>query len=227
MSYDGLRRRVPGWLRAEVFYFEEEIARRVKAFGGELASGARLLDAGAGEGQYRELFPQCRYVGLDLGIGDAGWNYAGLDAIGDLLQLPFGEKTFDACLSVVTLEHVTDPRRAVAEMARVAKPGARLLLVAPLEWEVHQAPHDYFRFTRHGLEHLLGEAGWKIKRLEAGGGYFRLLARRMMNGLQFFPAPLMVALALVVAPLALLVGWMDGLDRRRDYTLGYFVEAER
>jgi hypothetical protein len=48
-----------------------------------------------------------------------------------------------------------------------------------------------------------------------------------MNGLQFFPAPVMVVLAVVVAPVALAVGLLDGLDGRRDYTLGYFVEAER
>jgi SAM-dependent methyltransferase len=227
MSYEGLRRLAPGWLRGQVFFFEEEIARRVGEFAAGLPRGARLLDAGAGEGQYRDRFPHCRYVGVDLGIGDAGWNYEGLDAVGDLLQLPFGDGSFDACLSVVTLEHVTDPRRAVEEMARVARPGAKLLLVTPLEWEVHQAPHDYFRFTRHGLAHLLGTAGWKVKRLEAGGGFFRLLSRRLMNGLQFFPAPVMVVLAVVVAPVALAVGLLDGLDGRRDYTLGYFVEAER
>ncbi|GAB4418623.1 MAG: hypothetical protein OHK0021_23740 [Bryobacter sp.] len=227
MAYATLRAKVPGWLRREVFFFEEEIVRQVRSFAVSLPRGALLLDAGAGEGQYRHHFPHCRYLGLDLGIGDEAWNYAGLDLVGDLLKLPLRDASVEALLSVVTLEHVWDPRRAIEEMARVAKPGARLLLVAPLEWEEHQQPHDYYRFTRFALSRLLEGNGWRIVRLEAGGGFFRLLSRRLMNALQFFPAPLLLLLALGVVPLALLVGLLDGLDRQRAYTLGFFVEAER
>ena len=65
-------------------------------------------------------------------------------------------------------------------------PGGRLLLAAPHEWEVHQAPHDYFRYTRFGLRYLLEKAGLEPIEMRAVGGYFRLLARRLLNGLQFF-----------------------------------------
>ena len=66
------------------------------------------------------------------------------------------------------------------EIARVMKPQGPLLIAAPHEWEVHQAPHDYFRFTRYGLEYLLLGAGMKIVYLRPAGGYFRLLARRLL-----------------------------------------------
>jgi SAM-dependent methyltransferase len=225
--YERLRAMTPRWLRREVFYFEGLIEAAVVEFSAGLENGARVLDAGAGEGQYREWFGRQRYVGVDLGIGDAGWNYRGLDCVADLLRLPFGPAVFDAFVSVVTLEHVTEPGVAVAEMARVAKPGARLLLVVPHEWEVHQHPHDYWRFTRFGVERLLRENGWRVERLEAAGGYFRLLSRRLMNGLQFAPRWIMPLMALVVVPLALAVGWLDGLDERKDYTLGYVCVARR
>jgi SAM-dependent methyltransferase len=227
MSYSALRSLVPHWLKRQVFFFEEEIVRQLAQFAASLPLGSLVLDAGAGEGQYRSMFPRQRYIGLDLGIGDEHWNYRGLDMIGDLLQVPLRDGCVDAIISIVTLEHVRDPRRAVMEMARVAKPGCRLLLAAPLEWEEHQAPHDYFRFTRHALRMLLEENGWQIQRLEAGGGFFRLLSRRMMNGLQFFPAPLPWILAIPLVPLALFVGVLDTLDQKKNYTLGYFVEAIR
>lgn len=227
MSYSRLRTLVPAFLRRQVFFFEAEIEARCAAFAANLPKGTLLLDAGAGESQYRHLFPQCRYKAVDLAVGDATWNYSKLDALANLLALPFRDASFEAALSIVTLEHVSDPLLALREMGRVSSKGARLFLVVPMEWEVHQHPHDYFRFTRYAVEHLLRESGWKIVRLDAGGGFFRLLSRRMMNALQFFPAPLMALLALCVVPSSLLVGALDFLDTKRDYTLGYFVEAVR
>lgn len=227
MMYERLRAMAPRWLRRQVLYFETRIEEEVTAFASGLPARTRLLDAGAGEGQYREYFGRQRYVGFDLGIGDATWDYAGLDCVGDLLRLPFRDGCFGAELSVVTLEHVTDPAKAVEEMSRVAGDGARLLLVVPLEWEVHQSPHDYYRFTRHVVRRLLEGNGWVIEKLEPAGGFFRLLSRRLMNGLQFFPGWLMPLLALVVVPVAVCVGWLDPLDERKDYTLGYFTIARR
>jgi SAM-dependent methyltransferase len=227
MSYAGLRRLVPEWLRREVFFFETRIVDGVQDFAAGLKPGAMVLDAGAGEGQYRDYFQGHRYVGVDLGVGDAAWNYSKLDCVADLLRLPFQSGVFDGFVSVVTLEHVTEPGLAIAEMARVAREGAMLYLVVPHEWEVHQHPHDYWRFTKFGVRRLLETNGWDVVRLEPGGGFFRLLSRRLMNGLQFLPAWLMPLAVLVVVPVALLVGWMDALDSQRDYTLGYICWAKR
>ena len=50
-----------------------------------------------------------------------------------------------------------------------------------MEWEEHQQPHDYFRYTRYGLEHLTGRPGSSIYGSKPVGGFFRLLSRRLMN----------------------------------------------
>lgn len=50
----------------------------------------------------------------------------------DLTNLTFDDETFDYVLSFDVLEHVSDYRAAVAEMARVLKPGGMLLMTAPL-----------------------------------------------------------------------------------------------
>ena len=57
--------------------------------------------------------------------------------------------------------------------------------------------------------------------IEPVGGYFRLLARRLLNGLQFFPGLLFPFAALFLVPPALLLPWLDSLDRDRNFTLGY------
>jgi len=227
MTYQSLRRLVPGFLRAHILHFETAIERATAGFAASLPDAARVLDAGAGEAQYAHLFTRHRYLGVDLGIGDAAWNYRRLDCIADLQSLPLGPAAFDACLNIVTLEHVREPALVIAELGRVLKPGGRLLLIVPHEWEVHQSPHDYFRYTRHGVRYLLERAGFDAIVIEPVGGFFRLLARRLWNGLQFFPAPLLPVAALFFAPPALFLPFLDSLDRERNFTLGYICTASK
>ncbi|MFZ5929492.1 MAG: class I SAM-dependent methyltransferase [Acidobacteriota bacterium] len=222
MTYAEARRRLPGWLRRRIFTFETFIEESVSAFARGLPAGARLLDAGAGEAQYASFFPHVRYVGVDLAIGDPGWDYRRLHAIADLEHLPFPNAVFDAALHIVTLEHLARPAEALKELARVMRSGAALLLVAPQEWEVHQAPHDYYRYTRFGLEYLLAQAGFRIEEIRQAGGLFLVISRRLLNACQLVPW-----LLPLFAPLALLAAALDPLDPRKDFTLGYRCLARR
>ena len=210
---------------------ETEIERAVRELAASLPDGARVLDAGAGEGRYARYFPAQRYTGVDLAVGDAAWNYTELDALGDLAKLPFADGTFDVALNIVTLEHVPEPLAVLAEIARVLRPGGRLLLVAPQQWEVHQAPHDYYRYTRYGLAWLLGRAGFADARIEPIGGFFTLLARRLIatlnycqGGARWLLLPFVAASAL---PLALLLPSFDFLDPSKDFTLAYRCVAHK
>jgi SAM-dependent methyltransferase len=231
MSYTGLAYRLPRPLRRHILHFETEIADAVAAFAAALPAGARLLDAGSGEGQYRRHFDRQRYCGVDLAVGDASWDYSRVDAIADLTALPFPTATFDAAIHIVTIEHLREPARALAEIGRALAPGGLLLIAAPHEWEVHQAPHDYFRYTRYGLAYLLEQAGFEVREMNAAGGYFRLLARRLLNGLQFFTGGvrwlLFVPAAILLVPPALLLPLLDSLDRDRNFTLGYLCTARK
>jgi SAM-dependent methyltransferase len=210
-----------------IMHFEAAIENAVHGFAASLPGGSLVLDGGAGEGQYAHYFNRQRYVGVDLGVGDAAWDYGRLQALADLTALPFQDGSFDACISIVTLEHVKEPARALEEIARSLKSGARVLLAVPHEWEVHQSPHDYWRFTRHGIQYLLEGAGFQQIRIEPIGGFFRLLARRLANGMQVVPLPLLPVAALLLAPPALILPIFDVLDRQRDFTLGYICTARK
>lgn len=227
MIYDRVRSLLPGPLARYVMHFETAIEQAVADFAKSLPPHARVLDAGAGEGNYKAHFNAQNYIGLDLAVGDSGWDYSRLDAVGDLSALPFRDSVFDASLNVVTLEHVREPRRVLEELARTLVPGGRLLLIAPHEWEEHQQPHDYYRYTRYGLEYLLSQAGFGAPEIQPVGGFFRLLSRRMLNALQFFPGPLMLVAAVFFVPPALVLPLFDTLDRRQNFTLGYICSARK
>jgi len=231
MRYSGLAYRLPRFLKRHVLHFEVEIEDAVAAFAHGLPPLARVLDAGAGEGQYKRHFAKQRYCGVDLAVGDAAWDYGRLDAIADLSALPFRDATFEAAVNIVTIEHLREPGLALQEIARTLTPGGILLIAAPHEWEVHQSPYDYFRYTRHGLEYVLRRAGFEICQMRPAGGYFRLLARRLLNGLQFFSGGLRWVLfmpaAILLVPPALILPWLDFLDRERNFTLGYLCTARR
>lgn len=225
MNTQRIERLLPRFLHRRILYFEARIEDAVAEFAAALPAGARVLDAGAGEGRHAACFPKQRYTGVDLAVGDAAWDYRGLDAIADLAALPFASDVFDAALNIVTLEHVPDPAAALAEIARTLKPHGRLLLVVPQDWEVHQAPHDYFRYTRYGVRRLLEGAGFGDIHALAAGGYFHLLARRLLNGLQFFRGVWAIPAVLLLAPPALILPSLDPIDRNRNFTLGYVCTA--
>ena len=227
MRYARLQALFPRTVRRYLLAFEAAIEDAVQSFAASLPEGARVLDAGAGESRHSADFPRQRYYGVDLAVGDATWDYGSLAALADLTHLPFRDHSFSAAINIVTLEHVREPKTVLRELHRTLAPGGRLLLIVPHEWEVHQHPHDFFRYTCFGVRYLLEEAGFTAIAITPVGGYFRLLSRRLLNGLQFFPGLWKLPAALFLIPPAVVLPLFDSLDRPRDFTLGYVCTARR
>ena len=133
-----------------------------------------VLDAGAGRSPYRKLFAHAHYEAADF--AQLGTRYAPLDYVCDLTQIPVADERYDRVLFTQVLEHMPDPGTVVTELHRVLKPGGRLFCSAPLFYNEHQVPYDFFRYTRFGLRKLFQDAGFEIVRLRWLEGYFGTLA---------------------------------------------------
>ena len=65
-------------------------------------------------------------------------------------------------LSVQVLEHTPHPAALMAEMSRVLAPDGLLILTAPFQFRLHEQPHDYFRYSPHGLRQLCADVGLEV-----------------------------------------------------------------
>jgi SAM-dependent methyltransferase len=93
------------------------------------------------------------------------------------------------------------------EAFRILRPGGFIFIGVPFQWEVHEAPHDYYRFTRYGLEYLLKKAGFESIDVQENSGFWttwllklNYQTERLLRG----PFPLRVLIRALLLPLWLL-----------------------
>ena len=118
------------------------VAERLLFHGGrQWACGqvsGRVLEVGIGTGRNLPLYPpEVELTGielspamLDLARARAARLARPADLrLGDAQELPFAERSFDSVIATLTLCSIPDADKAVAEMARVLRPGGRLVLL--------------------------------------------------------------------------------------------------
>ena len=67
---------------------------------------------------------------------------------------------FGSCVCAEVLEHVKYPAKMLANIWRILKPGAWLIVTTPFAFPIHAFPDDYWRFAPSGLRLLLTDAGF-------------------------------------------------------------------
>jgi SAM-dependent methyltransferase len=156
----------------------------------KIPAGSRILDAGAGEQQFRRFCSHLNYVSQDFaqyipendpsGLQMPKWDYGKLDIVSDIAGIPEASASFDAIMCTEVFEHIINPREAIFEFSRLLKKDGWLIITAPFCSLTHFAPyHFYTGFNRFFYETDLPANGFEIVELTPNGNYFEFLAQEV------------------------------------------------
>jgi SAM-dependent methyltransferase len=196
------------------------------------SSNELTLEVGAyGQPGYGRFFPN--RIGIDIRKGP------GVDRVASVYALPFSDGYFANVLCMSVLEHLEDPARAIREMHRVLKPGGRIFVSVPFLFPIHDAPGDYWRFTKYGLQYLFRE-GWNVVHLRAetdAQESFAVLLQRYgyqtkLRWNTFFKGVLfMLARILDVMPRSIIRSVYGDIHKKREepdaFASAFFLAAEK
>jgi len=137
--------------------------------------GVHILDVGCGDGRFvcamSALNPQARFTGVDvsqaaLDLAAKAAPHAAFHRIADGAPLPLADASVDFILATEVIEHVYDTEAMFREMARVLKPGGRLLITTPY----------------HGfLKNLVRVAVWFDRHFDPTGPHIRFFSNRALD----------------------------------------------
>jgi ubiquinone/menaquinone biosynthesis C-methylase UbiE len=195
--------------------------------------GGRVLDIGCGLKAKRHLVNDrvTAYVGLDQEGSLHGSSQ--VDLVGTAYRVPQPDEAFDGVVCTAVLEHLEEPKAALAESLRVLRRGGHAIYTVPLFWHLHEEPRDFYRYTKHGLRHLFEAVGYEIVEIKPASGFWITFGSEwsyylsgIARGPFRFLARLITAANNVVFPL------LDKIDRRfnrqsESFSWMYLVVARR
>ncbi|MCW8877229.1 MAG: class I SAM-dependent methyltransferase [Kangiellaceae bacterium] len=139
----------------------------------------RCIDVGCGDLPYKELIESKVDVYDTLDIEKRRQEVKYVADIQDMNII--GSNVYDSALCLEVLEHVPDPFQAVSEIHRILKKGGKLVLSVPHLSRLHEEPHDYYRFTKYGLDFMFKRQGFKVISIEPVGGFFCFVGHQISS----------------------------------------------
>ncbi|MGD9553996.1 MAG: class I SAM-dependent methyltransferase [Arcobacteraceae bacterium] len=138
-----------------------------------------LLDMGCADAPYKDFFLQYadKYIGIDW---TNSLHETTVDIVSDLnTKIELEDEYADTIVALNVLEHLNEPQIFLNESFRLLKPGSAMILHVPFQWWIHEAPHDYFRYTPYGLKYMLEKAGFQDIHIQPTGGFFTMWFLKM------------------------------------------------
>lgn len=195
-----------------------------------------VYDLGCGTRPYEKeiLTVADRYIGVDW-INTLHGLHA--DIVANLNQtLPIENGVADTVISLQVMEHLSEPQVMLGEAFRILKTGGTIYLTVPFQWGVHEAPYDFFRFTRYGLEYMLNKAGFVEVSIEETTGFWSMWSLKLNYQLDRVNSPKVPSIIRwIILPLVLPI-WtvnqivaplLDKVWPETRETAGYSVTARK
>lgn len=129
-----------------------------------------LLDLGYGTVPFYELYKP--YVNS---VACADWetslhDLSHIDFAVDLNgQIAIPENSYDTIILSDVLEHIYEPRNLLKQLYSVLRKDGKIILNVPFAYWEHEAPHDYYRYTRFFFEKIAADLGYTIVVIEQIG----------------------------------------------------------
>jgi len=202
---------------------------------GKISNG-NVIDVGCANQRLKLYLPKdCKYIALDYYKTASNLYETIPDIYGNAQSLPFANDCADTLTLIEVIEHLSNPSTAFSEAHRVLKAGGDLIVTVPFLYPIHDAPYDFQRFTRYGLEELASENNFKIQEqhyrghpAETSALISNIAATKMtLNMLsRYNPVGLIAVLVLAIyVPFTNIIGWLLAILCRSDELMpfGYFI----
>jgi hypothetical protein len=112
-------------------------------------------------------------------------------------------------------------------MTRLLKPAGKIILGVPFLYWIHEAPHDYYRYTKFALENFCQRNGLKVLYLEPYGGAPEVVIDIVSKLVVYSRRRTKYWAAIAGAYMNSAVGQRLSANTRLEFPLGYCLVAEK
>jgi SAM-dependent methyltransferase len=193
-----------------------------------LYSKGTLIDLGCGEVPFFEVYKS--YVNEIVCVDWASTfhDIAFADFYCDLNDiLPFENEKFDTIILSDVLEHISRPQLLICEMSRILVKNGKIIMNVPFIYNLHEIPHDYYRYTEYGLKFLIESCGLRTIYISPIGGFPEVLgdmSAKFAFSIPFFGKELSIFIQRVTSVfIKTSLGKKISNKSSHRYPLGYFL----
>lgn len=167
--------------KSDLYYLHYKSYHRDLFYAIKTYSKGDVLDIGCGNKPYEKIFEGLidNYIGCDI----IQSNLNMVDVLSPANKIPIEDNRFETIISTQTIEHVEDYQGLVSEAYRLLKPGGYFILSGPFNWQLHEEPYDFFRFTKHGFKYILEKAGFEVIELKENGGMWSVVGQYIIKNI--------------------------------------------
>jgi ubiquinone/menaquinone biosynthesis C-methylase UbiE len=158
-----------GIFSSPIYFVRRGLYKKIKENAPVLTG--RMMDFGCGSKPYKSLFNVAEYIGVDIAVSGHDHKDSHVDVFYDGKHLPFEDSHFDSVFASEVFEHVFNLDDILAEIHRVMKPNALILVTIPFSWPEHEVPYDFARYSSFGIKHVLEKNGFEMVKIEKSGNF--------------------------------------------------------